>query len=95
MHRLGIGIVATVLLIALSILCSASFAEDQSEELIEAACKGDLRQVQELLDKGADINAKDRHGMTALMWVSYNDNAEIVRVLLAKGADIVIVHHEA
>jgi ankyrin repeat protein len=87
MHRLGIGIVTTGMLIVLSIFCSASFAEGQGQALIEAACKGDLRQVQELLEKGADINAKNCD-QTALTAAARGGNLEIVKLLMEKGADV-------
>jgi ankyrin repeat protein len=83
--------IAAVIAVGLTVMttfCPVSFAEDQSQALIEAAKQGDLKQVQELLEKGADINSKDNSGWTALMWVSDNGNAEIAKVLLAGGADI-------
>ena len=41
-----------------------------------------------LLDKGADINAKDKVGWTALHSASFKGHTEVVKVLLDKGADI-------
>jgi ankyrin repeat protein len=40
-----------------------------------------------LLDNGADINAKDVRGCTALMRISYTGYKELVQFLLDKGAD--------
>lgn len=60
--RLAVG-----LLIVLTAMASMSFAEDQNQALMKAAQKGDLNQVQELLGKGADVNAKTKTGWTALM----------------------------
>lgn len=40
-----------------------------------------------LIEKGANVNAKDGFGMTSLMWASYNGNVELVKLLLEKGAD--------
>lgn len=65
MRKLGIAIIVTGLLIVLMALCSVSQAS-HSDELMEAAKRGDLAQVKTLLDKGADVNAKDLRGMTAL-----------------------------
>ncbi len=87
MHRLGIGIVATALLIVLSVFCYESFANDQ-DALTEAALKGDLKQVQDLLAKGADVNAKDKRGDTAFLRAVYGDHLETVNLLLDNGADI-------
>lgn len=45
------------------------------------------RQLQ-LKAAGADIDAKNKDGNTALMWAAgYNDNPEIVLILLNAGAD--------
>lgn len=38
-----------------------------------------------LLDNGADVNAKDRDGFTALMWAVQNGNIKIVETLFRKG----------
>ena len=56
--------------------------------LMEASRKGDTDQVQALLAKGADVNAKDNDGFTALMWAAFYDRTETVQALLAKGADV-------
>ena len=41
-----------------------------------------------LLDKGADVNAKFRYGTTALFKAAERGNTEVVKVLLARGADV-------
>jgi ankyrin repeat protein len=41
-----------------------------------------------LLDAGADINARDSdHGFTALTWAGVGGHADLVKVLLERGAD--------
>ena len=56
--------------------------------LIVAAGGNCVEVVGLLLDRGADLNAKDSDGWTALIKASAGGHAEVVRVLLAKGADM-------
>ncbi|MEI0539122.1 ankyrin repeat domain-containing protein, partial [Brachyspira pulli] len=39
-----------------------------------------------LIESGADINAKDKDGNTALDYARYRDNSEIEQLLIEKGA---------
>jgi ankyrin repeat protein len=57
--------------------------------LMRAALKGDAATVKALLAQGADINARDKNGMTALMWAA----PEVAPLLLANGADTRAVDH--
>ncbi len=41
-----------------------------------------------LLDNGANINAKNRYGVTPLHWAATNDDPELLRFLLDRGADV-------
>ncbi|MCU0779544.1 MAG: ankyrin repeat domain-containing protein [Akkermansiaceae bacterium] len=41
-----------------------------------------------LLDKGADLRAKDRTGKTALHWAAAVGNVAVLELLIARGADI-------
>lgn len=56
------------------------------KDFILAAERGDALAVQELLDKGADVNVKDKNGLTVLMRASWRGNVAIVKILLDKGA---------
>jgi ankyrin repeat protein len=44
--------------------------------------------VKMLLAKGADVNAKDDYGYTALIWAAYLDYSDIVQILLEHGAKV-------
>lgn len=57
-----------------------------NDVLIEAAKDGNLLVLKTAIDKGADINAKDKNGWTALMWASKNGHSEVVEFLKEKGA---------
>jgi len=62
--------------------------EDGWTALMSAALEGDLAKVQDLIAKGADVNARNRFGGTALMLAASQRDTAIVEALLAKGADI-------
>lgn len=49
-----------------------------------AALDGDVERVKALLAGGAAVNARDRKGMTAVMWAT----AEVTPLLLERGADM-------
>jgi hypothetical protein len=61
-----------------------------SEQLQEAARKGDAAAVKKLLDAGVDVNTKFRYGATALFYACDHGHLEVVKVLLDKGADLTI-----
>jgi hypothetical protein len=57
--------------------------------LIWAALRGHEAVVQLLLDKRADIEAKDKlFGRTALIWAAQGGHEAVVQLLLDKGADV-------
>ena len=77
------------LAILLPILTSAQTSKQElNDQMWEATRKGDAAAVAQLLDKGADVNAKFRYGATALFKAAERGNADVVRVLLARGADV-------
>ena len=52
-----------------------------------AVCAKSEAKIRRLLELGADINAKDEGGMTALLWASQMDSPSIMKILLDNGAD--------
>lgn len=56
--------------------------------LFDAAGRGCLRFVEQLLDEGASVRARDRFGNTALLRAARTGENEVVRLLLARGADV-------
>lgn len=72
-----------------SALQAMQSAERLGEELISAAEEGNLRRVEELLDMGAPINHPSKSFKdTPLMVAAGAGHQEIVKLLLAKGADV-------
>jgi ankyrin repeat protein len=62
-------------------------SNELNDRLIQAAAAGDTAAVEQLLQQGADINAQDRFGNTALIMAVQFDKVEMVKLLLRKGAD--------
>ena len=56
--------------------------------LLKAIEKGNLELVKELLEQGAEINARDKYGWTALHFASLYGHLEIVKELHEAGAEI-------
>eukprot|EP00434_Breviolum_minutum_P001472 symbB.v1.2.001300.t1/scaffold57.1/size370615/9 len=57
-------------------------------ELMEAAYRGDTLKVKEAVEKGADVDAADAYGWTAVRYAVRNRQIESVKMLLELGADI-------
>ena len=55
--------------------------------LVEAAEHGRAGLVRALVDGGADVNATQVDGMTALHWAVYHDDTATARLLVRSGAD--------
>jgi ankyrin repeat protein len=56
--------------------------------LIAAAHDGATEAARLLIEKGADINARDEGGMSVLEQAASSNHIELVRLLLAKGANV-------
>lgn len=71
----------------LSLFMGSAMAVDDSL-LFSAAIRGDTDRIKDLLADGAEVNAMNSTGRTAMMAASFNGNLRVVRVLLAYGADV-------
>jgi TPR repeat protein len=58
------------------------------QSLQDAAKAGDVESLKALLAKGADINAKDGDGITALVWAAIRSQPAAADLLLANGATV-------
>lgn len=95
-QKLSIAFLVTAL--ALQPGCKISFGGNPNDELIIAAEKGDAQGVQSALDDGADVNAQapgapdsNLQNMAALRQAAQNGHADVVKLLLDKGAHVDIV----
>ncbi|MCC6005620.1 MAG: ankyrin repeat domain-containing protein [Thermofilum sp.] len=59
-----------------------------NSELIQAVEKGDIVKVRYLLEKGANANARDSRGATALHKAASQGNVHIAQLLIEHGADV-------
>jgi len=74
--------------VALAAVISASpFAFAQSG-MVDAAMQGNAELVRELINSGANVNAAQADGATALQWAAYNSDEELAKFLLDHGADL-------
>lgn len=56
--------------------------------LISAVRNGDAREVEKLLERGADIDARTETGATALIAASYGNHLEVADLLINAGTDV-------
>ena len=82
--RSRISLSAAILTVAL--LTGAVGPNDQA--LLDAARKGDVAAVRSLLKDGADPNAAQGDGLTALHLASLSGNLEVAKALLGAGATV-------
>jgi ankyrin repeat protein len=77
---------ALALLSAIALAAGLVAASDAS--VAEAARMGDTTAVRKLLKGGADVNAAQGDGMTALHWAAQKGDPELVGMLLSAGANV-------
>jgi ankyrin repeat protein len=56
--------------------------------LHKAAAKGRLEVVRLLLERGAELDARDSRGNTPMLHAAYNGQLEVVKLLVESGADV-------
>src|SRR6266550_2425108 len=73
-----------------AILCFSvsTRGQDLDAKLVDAAKARNTAEVLKLLGQGANENAKDKAGWTALLWAAFSGRTDIVRALLEKGANV-------
>ena len=67
---------------------------DDTSQLLRTAESGDVNELLRLLPRVNDINARNRHGMTALMKAAFFGHEPVVRVLLERGADPNLIRND-
>lgn len=87
MSRSAISASIAFLMLSLGVCTEATWAQT-NKSIDQAAVDGDVARVKELLDKGTDINTRNRMDYTPLLGAARNGRKEVVDLLLSKGADI-------
>ena len=59
-----------------------------AEDVIAAARAGDVAAVRALVADGADVDARQGDGATALHWAAHRGDHALAEVLIAAGADV-------
>ncbi|HJN42991.1 MAG: hypothetical protein CL477_08815 [Acidobacteria bacterium] len=75
-------------LLAFGIAAAGWAAPAGDAVLADAAERRDGALVRSLLGDGADVNARQVDGMTALHWAVYHDDADTTKVLIDAGANV-------
>jgi ankyrin repeat protein len=65
-----------------------STAKARDISILEAATIGDIDAVKQSLAGGADVNAREKWGVTPLHWAANWGHKEIAEILIAAGADV-------
>jgi ankyrin repeat protein len=90
----GLSVLRTKSIVLIGCLCLTPAAtllaasDSSRSEIVDAARGRDAAAVRKLLAKGADPNTKRADGATALHWAAHWDDVELVRDLLAGGANV-------
>ena len=94
MKTLTAGILAITFLAACAHLRAEPKAEnaerpDPVDELLTAAKNGDVKAIKQALASGVEMDAKDRHDVTALFVAALFGRTDAAKLLINRGADIV------
>ena len=80
--------VLAVLIITGSCATAPRIKKDANQEALFQSVKNfNYAEVKRLIESGADVNARDKRGYTAIIWASAWRQTEIVKLLLEAGAD--------
>jgi uncharacterized protein len=61
--------------------------------LMEVSRIGDYLAVDRYLNEGADVNCRDKDGLTPMIWAAIQGHEEVVRLLLERGGDLEAKNH--
>ena len=77
---------------AVRLFLSAGMSPDEKNEglppILEASRRGYSEVALALIEAGADVNARDAYGVTAMMFAAICGSAEVIERLIDEGADV-------
>jgi ankyrin repeat protein len=83
-YRMGLGF-AAVLLLTVTLTAAKT-------DVADAAMRGDKAAIKTLLEKGANVNAAQSDGATAVHWAVDRGDIEMLRMLTAAGANVKVAN---
>ncbi|MDE3155903.1 MAG: ankyrin repeat domain-containing protein [Acidobacteriota bacterium] len=86
-RRLMSGRAWLVMVAVLAVSATGLRASADDTPVADAAMRGDVAAVRTLLQQGADVNAAQGDGMTALHWAAVEGNLPLAQMLIYAGAD--------
>jgi ankyrin repeat protein len=78
---------SSIAAVSVGIVATLTAAHSLAAGVAAAAREGDVSAVRTQLAGGADANATETDGTSAMLWAAYQSSPELVSVLLAAGAD--------
>jgi ankyrin repeat protein len=78
----------TALFFVAALYAGSASAGDLDKGFARAVAEGDIQLLKTLIDQGADVNAKNKEGETALMVASLEGRLDVAKLLVEKGADV-------
>ena len=85
---LGLGLLSAAGLVLALGRRQRQAAQRAGQMLLQATEAGDIVQMQALLGKGAEVNARNAHGWTALHVAAAGGDPAVIALLLHHGADV-------
>ena len=80
---------ALTVVIYIAVFALPAFGAMSDEDFLNLCRSGTAQQVADAIKAGANVNAKDDIGMSALMWATViNKNPAVIKILLNAGVDV-------